>query len=90
MQGAILFWIMFRTERIRGAYLRAIQRLLQQAAKIFWLAKVDEAAQRAVRIGCCRVDENACLRAIARCVGIDALTNASGVVSAFQRQLPNQ
>ena len=45
MQGAILFWIMFRTERIRGAYLRAIQRLLQQAAKIFRLAKIDEAAK---------------------------------------------
>ena len=65
MQRSIFFWIMFRTERIRGADLRAIQRLLQQAAKIFWLAKVDEAAQRAVRIGCCRVDEDACLWAIA-------------------------
>lgn len=65
MQGAILLRIMLRAEWIRGADLRAIQCLLQQTAKVLWLAEIDEAAQRAVRIGCCRVDEDACLWAIA-------------------------
>lgn len=41
MQGAILLWIMLRTERVRGADLRTIQGLFKQAAKIFWIAEID-------------------------------------------------
>lgn len=48
MQGAILLRIMLGAERIRGADLRAIQGLLQQTAKVFRLAEIDETAQRAV------------------------------------------
>ena len=48
MQGAILLRIMFRTEWVRRTDLRTIQRLLQLAAKIFWFAKINETAQRAI------------------------------------------
>ncbi|MNT89843.1 hypothetical protein D3C72_2306430 [compost metagenome] len=48
MQGPVLLRIMLRTEWVRGADLRTIQCLFKQAAKIFWFAKINEAAQRTV------------------------------------------
>ena len=64
--------------------------MFQEAPEILWLTEVHEATQRAVRVGGCRVDEDASLRTFAGGVGIDSLADARCVVAALQRQLTNQ
>ena len=90
MKGPIFLWTVLRAKRVRGTDLRAVQSLLQQAPEIFWLAEIDEAAQSPIRIGGCRIDEDAGLGAIALSIGIDSLANTRGVVAAFQRELTDQ
>ena len=82
--------IVFGTQRIRGAYLRSIESLLEQAAQIIRLTKLHKPAQRSIRIGGCRVDENTSLRTAVICLGIDAFPNTCGIVAAVERQFPDE
>ena len=90
MKGLISPGIVFGTQRIRGTYLRSIESLLEQAAKIVWFTKLDKSAQRSIRIGGSRVDENTSLRTAAFCLGIDAFPNTCGIVAAVERQFPDE
>src|SRR5438445_635881 len=90
MEGAVFLGIMLGAERVRGADLRAVQGLLQQAPEVLRLAEIDEATQGPIGVGGCRVDEDASLRTLAQGISIDSLADTRGVVAAFQRQLTNQ
>ena len=82
--------VVFGAERVGRADLRAIERLPKQAPEVLGLAEVDEAAERAVGVGRCRVDQDARLRLAVFGVGVDALADARRVVAAIERELADE
>ena len=81
---------MLGAQRVGRADLCAVKRLPQQASEVCGLAKVDEAAERAIGVGRRRVDQDARLRLAVLGVGIDALADARRVVAAVECELADE
>src|SRR5579883_2610983 len=67
-----------------------IQSLVEQPPEVLGFAQFDQSTERSVRVGGSGVDEEASLILVAVDLGVNPLANAGGIVTALERQFPDQ
>jgi hypothetical protein len=67
-----------------------LERLTQKSAKVLRFSEFYQSAERSIRVGSGGVDEKPGLIGPIVNICIDALSDTRSVVTAFQRQFPNE